>query len=389
MARKRSRSTAKSASLLGLVAAAVGVFLAGEATLLLTTESGQIALARVGLGDRARMTQMVGRQIRRGLEAANVPADSVRETIDERARVPVRWRVGLRPDASALQTNYAITRALESQGAAVLEGRESWHSDGTLVVTLVVGLSSHPTHEIQLLRARASGPTPPPGARLAVVVYGFTTKSEADSFFTLAAPFAVAIVPGEKVSGALFGAAHHRGREVVLHLPLEPLNYPQVNPGPGTILVTMKPAKIAEMLRRDLDQASPVSAVASHMGSLATQDMTVMSAVYRELKRADLPFVHVNPYPGAVCKSLASTLGIPYHEPDAVFDQETRGRDDQALERRWKAVLKQTRARGHGLVLVHATPLTYGWLGRALDARHLDGVEIVPIAALLARPTVL
>src|SRR6185436_3905765 len=101
-------------------------------------------------------------------------------------------------------------------------------------------------------------------------------------------------------------------------LPLEPINYPQISPGPGTILVTMKPAQVSSLVRRYLEQADPVAAVANHMGSLATQDMTVMNAVFGELKRAGAPFLHVRPAPGAVCKSLAADLGVPYDEPDAM-----------------------------------------------------------------------
>jgi polysaccharide deacetylase 2 family uncharacterized protein YibQ len=102
-------------------------------------------------------------------------------------------------------------------------------------------------------------------------------------------------------------------------VPLEPINYPQVNPGPGTLLVTMKPDHIETTLRRYIAQAGAVSAVANHMGSLATQDKTVMGAVYDELKREHPPFLHVN---GRGCRVQAARLanGRALRRADAVIE---------------------------------------------------------------------
>jgi len=367
------------------------LFAAGEIVLLVRSESGQLMLARqVGLSDPARLTQIVGREIKRGLDAAGVPADSIHEAVPE-AGAPLQWTVGIKPGASLLQANYAVTRSLELHGGVVLDGRESWTDHGDEIVTLKVGLPGRATHEVRLVRAgRTAAQEAAEPARMALVLYGIGDEpGRADSIFALRAPFAVALVPGSKGSNAIFHAAHERSREVILHLPLEPIHYPQLDPGPGTILVTMKPAKIASTLRHYLDQAEPVAAVANHMGSLATQDMTVMTTIYRELRRDHLPFLHMNPAAGAVCKSLASEEGVTYDEPDMVLDGETRGDDTKALDRAWKTTLDEARRRGHLVVMLRATPLTLRWLPRALDAKHLDGVAVVPLASLIRKPATL
>lgn len=371
-----------------LAALALAAFLAGEGLLLARSDSGRIVLARyLGLGDRARLTLALSRQVRRGLTAAGVARDSLREEVAG-GTAPLRWRVGIEPDASLLQVNYAITRAVEERGGVVLSGRESHDRSKATVVRLLVGLPRRPTHEILLVRPSPRDEvTGRREARLALVLFGFGDDvKEADRCFALRAPFAVAIVPGGPASAALFRAAHRRQREVVLHLPLEPVNYPQMNPGPGTLLVTMKPAQAAKALHRYLGQAGPVIAVANHMGSFATQDATLMTAVFRELKRERLPFLHVTPAAGAVCKGLAAELGIAYEEPGAVLDSETRLRDPKALERRWDEVLRESRARGRLVVMVRATPLSRRWLEDALTPARLEGVSPAPLSALLRRP---
>jgi polysaccharide deacetylase 2 family uncharacterized protein YibQ len=122
------------------------------------------------------------------------------------------------------------------------------------------------------------------------------------------------------------------------------------------------------------------------MGSLATQDMTLMRAVFHELRRADVPFVHLMPAAGAVCKSLASEMGVSYSEPDLVLDREPRLRDARLLESRWKEALQRARGRGACVVWIRATPLVRGWLVAAFRPQRLGGVSLVPLSAIIRKP---
>ena len=400
---RRKPKSGSAGALVTLVVVALLAFAGGEAYLLLTSDSGHLKLARyLGLGDRARVTLIIGRQVRRGLAALEVAPDSVHVlgAAPERGagrgpresgpgRAAVRWRVGLTPDQSPLKVNYAITHFVEQAGGTVLSGRETAGRAGEVVVTMVVGLPERPTHEIALVRApEQETPGGKAPGRIALVLYGFADDSQqAEAAFALPVPFAVALAPGAPASQGLFRAAHREGHEIVLHLPLEPINYPQVSPGPGAVLVTMKPAEITGPTRRYLDQAGPVAAVANDMGSLATQDMTVMTAVYRELKRRHLTFIHLSPVAGAVCRPLAAQLGVMYAEPDAVLDAETRQPDARTLDRRWEEVLARAREHDRMIVWLRATPRACAWLPGAAAAKRLQGVDLVPLSSLLARPS--
>jgi hypothetical protein len=390
MTRRTSRGPLVSPRVLVVIAAlAAALFIVGEGVRMLRSDAGRLMIARAtGIGSRADVSLLVSKQIRLGLGAVGVAQDSIVETPLEGGAAPLRWRVGLTPNGSLLQANYAITRSLQERGAVVMSATEGWTDQGAESVRMLVGLPRRATHEIVLVRARA-GPrnaASEPG-RLALVLYGFgEDAAAADSFFALPQPFAVAIVPGTKDAERMLVRARSRGRELVLHLPLEPINYPRLNPGPGTLLVSMKPGEITSQTRHYLDQAGTVSAVANHMGSLATQDMTVMTAIYRELKRRHVPFLHVEPAAGAVCRSLASSLGVVYAETHEVLDAETRGDDTKRLDKRWTAMLGEARSHGRLVVMVRATPLTRRWLARALEAKRLGGVSIVPLAALIDRP---
>jgi polysaccharide deacetylase 2 family uncharacterized protein YibQ len=385
MPRRKSKSTFPLVALGWTILLALALLAIGQTYRYATSDEGRLALARnLGLGESADVTRLVGKTLRAALAKAGVPADSVAERVVEGRRPAVVWRVGVSSQTSLIQLNYALARALETEGAAVLRGREGWTQEGAPMLRLVVGLPRRATHELEIVRGQvAEGAAPAEAARLALVIFGFgEDAASADSFFAARSPFAVAVIAGLKGSGDTFRAAHRHDRELVLHLPLEPLNYPQVNPGPGTLLVTMKPAKAASQVAHDLGQAGAVAAVANHMGSLATQDMTLMRAVYRELKKRDLPFLHVSPVAGSVCRSLAADMGVAYLEPDEVVDQETRASDRRAIDRRWKKILDEARRRGRLVVWMRGTPLTLAWLPTALTPKKLDGVSIVPLSAI-------
>ena len=390
MAKSGTKRAAAFAGTILLAAAAVGMFLVGEMLIMTRTDAGRLAAARYfHVGDPARVTEIVGRHIRSALDEAGVPADSIHETVLESGSSRVRWVVGLRPRASALQANYAITRAIESQGGAVLSGVESAGPAGGLMVTLRVGLPGRTTHEIVLQRpGDTTGPRVAAEAqgRLCLVLFGLgdDARSVVD-VMSRPQPFAVAIPAGQSWSAAAFRAARERQREIVLHLPLEPLNYPQMNPGPGAILVTMGRSKIEGTLRHYLDQSGPVAAVANLMGSLATQDQTVMTGVYDVLRERRTPFMHMTPAAGSVCRSLASQMGVAYDEPDAVIDAETR-HGGKALDARWKDVLDRARRRGQAVVMLRATEVSLAWLPVALSPKRLGSIEIVPLASIVHRP---
>jgi len=391
MPRRKRRSSALPRTLVVLVVSALLLVLGAEAWRLARSDPGRVTLARWGLGDRERVVALFAREIRDGLAAAGIPADSVREGALRGGADAVRWRVGLRPDISLFQANYAVSRRAEALGGVVMGGREVAGPHGETRLTLLLGLPKRPLHELLLVR----GPLPDepaerPAPRLALVLFGFGDDlEEAQRVFDLPVSFSVALPPDTKNSGAMFRAAHSGGREVVLHIPLEPVNYPQLNPGPGTLLVTMKPDRATGTVRRWLDRAGPVVGVANHMGSLATQDMTLMGAVYRELKRRHLPFIHAQPAAGAVCRSLAAEMGVVYDEPDAVLDGEARGKTTKALDQRWNAILERARERKCTAVWVRATPLTREWLKRATTVKRLGGVDLAPLSHVMRRPAVL
>ncbi len=403
MVKRRSAAKKKRAPfVLGVLAVvALLLFLAGELLVWANSDSGRLARWRyLHLGERAHAVRIVGSQIERGLARAGVPAGAIArqpfapearggDPLDPRAEQPaLRWRVTLPMAGAPLLVNHLVTRAVEAGGAEVLSGRERVNEAGDLVVTMWVGVPGRPTHVLTIVRPRPREDDTPAVARVALLLFA-ATEDEALLVRSCARPEVFAI--GAPATGAgkspALRAARDTRREVVLFMPMEPENYPHANPGPATLLVSMPAGRIAQALRRELDLAAPVVAVANLMGSFATQDETFMTAVYEELKRAHLPFLHVNGSPHAVCRPLAARVGAAYDEPDALLDAEARRGDAKALDRAWTAALERAHGRGHALVVLRITPRSAPWLAGALTGKRMRDVELVPLSQVIHQPT--
>jgi polysaccharide deacetylase 2 family uncharacterized protein YibQ len=392
MVKRRSAATQKRAPfLLGVLAAtALVLFLAGELFAWASSDSGRLALWRyLGLGDRARAVRIVGNRIEEGLARAGIARGAIVSHVEGGTGPALHWWVTLPPDGAPMLVNHLVTRAVEAGGAVVLSGREHVRNDGALDVTLVVGVPGRATHALDIVRpGRPDTPDEHATARLALLLYA---ANEDDSLLVAACArsetFAVGTVATGSSKGGPLRAARASRREVVLFMPMEPENYPRVNPGPATLLVNMPAGKIEQALRREIELAQPVVAVANLMGSFATQDEAFMTAVYHELRHANLPFLHVEGVPRAVCRTLASRVGAAYDEPDAIFDAEARHADTQQLDHDWNDILAGAKKRGSALVLLRITRTTAPWLDHALDPKRLAGLELAPLSSVIRRPT--
>jgi polysaccharide deacetylase 2 family uncharacterized protein YibQ len=78
-------------------------------------------------------------------------------------------------------------------------------------------------------------------------------KKIAEKFLNLDAVLTFSLLPHSLFQDKIARKAHEKGFEIMLHLPLEPLEYPSVNPGPGTLFTSMSPDELIIQLNKNLD----------------------------------------------------------------------------------------------------------------------------------------
>ncbi|MFQ6112250.1 MAG: divergent polysaccharide deacetylase family protein, partial [Nitrospinota bacterium] len=75
----------------------------------------------------------------------------------------------------------------------------------------------------------------------------------AQEVLSLKAEITLAVLPHLPFSSRVAQEAASRNREVLLHLPMEPLAYPQKDPGPGALMSPMSAERLKELVRAGLE----------------------------------------------------------------------------------------------------------------------------------------
>ena len=198
-----------------------------------------------------------------------------------------------------------------------------------------------------------------PLSRLALVIddLGYVPPELVTRLCSLPVPFSVAVLPYQEHTRESAEIAHRLGKEVMLHLPMEPIGYPGPgrDPGPNAILFNLPEPEIRHRVRLALDEIPHRVGVNNHMGSRITPDRLRMGWVLQEIKVRKYFFVDSRTEKDSVAYDVAEELGIPSVQRRVFLD------DDKAfpaMEKQWERALKLAEKEGFVLIIGHIYPET-------------------------------
>ena len=110
-------------------------------------------------------------------------------------------------------------------------------------------------------------------------------SSMAEKFLSLDHHITLAILPHSPLQRKIATKAYHKGIEVMLHLPMEPVEYPAARPGPGALLSSMTTDQMISQLEENINAVPFISGVNNHMGSKITAVSTRMYQIFSILKK--------------------------------------------------------------------------------------------------------
>lgn len=168
------------------------------------------------------------------------------------------------------------------------------------------------THKIDLTFDRQPKKVEDERPRLAIIIddLGYD-PSVARAFIQLDLPLSFSVLPSAPFTKRIVKEANKAACELILHLPMEPKNYPAVNPGPGALYLSMDAREIRQTLDRDLKEIERVKGVNNHMGSSFTENPEKMLIILKHLKERNLFFVDSLTTSRSVGLKLAKKIGLP------------------------------------------------------------------------------
>jgi len=222
---------------------------------------------------------------------------------------------------------------------------------------------------------------PAPDPRLAIVVDDLgNDRAALDRVVAIAEPLAGAVLPGLPRSRATALALRSAGKEVLLHLPMEPLD-PGAKPGPGLVRTAMTPAEVGAVVSADLDDVPGAAGVNNHMGSKATADRRTMDAVLSVLGKRGLFFLDSRTTAFTVAAQEAGRLGVRCRSRSVFLDDVP---EDAAIRAQLERAVAEARSEGAAVAIGHPHPATLAVLEQELPALREEGIRLVVVSELFA-----
>jgi polysaccharide deacetylase 2 family uncharacterized protein YibQ len=217
-------------------------------------------------------------------------------------------------------------------------------------------------------------------ARLAIVLDDAGSSEEVvQQIERLPKAVAVAVLPNATYSAAVARALGAQGREILLHMPMEPIANRGPGPGSGAVEVGLSAEEVRSRIEHALQIVAGARGVNNHMGSRATADVTTMREVMAVLARHDLYFLDSRTTSETVAERVARESGVPALRRDVFLDVVS---EPDAVRRALEQAVARARTQGSALAIGHVHPLTIELLVTELP-RIAGEVKLVRPSQLL------
>src|SRR3990172_1088097 len=132
---------------------------------------------------------------------------------------------------------YSLVEGRVKRSLAALDPSLTIHTSSTGEgFRMEIKVQDRTTHQLTFLLAPSSL-KPEARAKMAIVIDDLGSDKEiAREILQWNLPITFSILPFTSHSKTIAKEAHRKGKEIILHLPMEPHGYPQIQPGEGVLL---------------------------------------------------------------------------------------------------------------------------------------------------------
>ncbi|MBZ9994891.1 divergent polysaccharide deacetylase family protein [Mesorhizobium sp. BH1-1-4] len=223
------------------------------------------------------------------------------------------------------------------------------------------------------------------GARVAIVIGGLAVSQTGTqaAIAKLPAEVTLAFAPQGNSIGRWMQAARQSGHEVVMQVPLEPFDYPNVNPGRNTLTVAATPDENLKNLHWALSRTTNYTGIMNYMGARFSADAAAMEPFMAELGKRGLAYIDDGSSARSLAPDMALRDGVPFVAGDTAIDAV---QDRGAILKKLDSLEATARAKGSAVGIGSAFDLTVDTVSSWVGEAKKRGIEIVPISAVAIDP---
>lgn len=223
------------------------------------------------------------------------------------------------------------------------------------------------------------------GARVAIVIggLGLSQTGTQTAIGKLPPEITLGFAPQGNSLGRWMQAARREGHEIVMQVPLEPFDFPNVNPGRNTLTVEAGSDEILKNLRWTLSRTTNYTAVMNYMGARFSTNPEAMGVMMAELGKRGIGYVDDGSSARSLAPETALKNGVPFAAGDAIIDSV---QDRGAILDKLDELERTARAKGFAIGTGNAFDVTVDAVASWASEARKRGIEIVPISAVASDP---
>ena len=310
--------------------------------------------------------------VRIGLQTKSIEKASQEEV--SRGRIKwVHFQKEIRVPASRPLSNYymAISEGLRKNGGRVFECQIKEKANQRLL-TLKAGIEPLLTHSFLFLQS--------PQVAFLIDDFGYRMAKRETGFLETKFPLTISIIPGLTYSAKIASEAEKKGKEIILHLPMEPKKSFN-NDYPWIVLTSMNRKEIERAVEESLADVSLAVGLNNHMGSKATEDKEVMSIILRLAKKKNIFFIDSRSSTKSIAFKLAKKMKVKTGRRDVFLDNLD---DPQYIKEQLSSLKKIALEKGQAIGIGHATrSATLSALKEFLPQFKKEGIRLVYVSELV------
>ncbi|MBN9668714.1 divergent polysaccharide deacetylase family protein [Labrenzia aggregata] len=176
--------------------------------------------------------------------------------------------------------------------------------------------------------------------------------------------------------------ARTKGHELLLQLPLEPFDFPDNDPGPHTLLVSLRPDEMVNRLSFLLTRATNYVGTIADMGARFTSTKPSMDFLLGKLKERGLMFIDNGTSSRSIASEAANESRTPFSGVDVVLDEVPK---EDSIDAKLLQLEGVARTRGVAVAAGSALPVTVRQLEKWVRDLEERGLQLVPISATIDR----
>ena len=223
------------------------------------------------------------------------------------------------------------------------------------------------------------------GPKVAIVLAGLGISANVtqQAIAKLPGPVTFAFTPyGPEVDGAAT-RARAEGHEVLLQVPMEPFDYPDNDPGPQTLLMSLSSEQNLDRMQWLMSRFQGYVRIVNNLGARFTSSEQALAPVLRETAKRGLIYLDDGSSPRSLAGQIASANNLPFAKAEVMLDAVP---SPAHIERALTRLEALAREHGVAVVIASALPVSVDQIARWAKAAEGRGIVLIPISAVAIKP---